>query len=384
MNEFDQAIVEAEESWNISEPLWKGPYEDGITQSMLGSFLNCRERFRVSYVLGLQKPEQFNKAIEYGNMWHVCKEYYDETEDLDYTFQALKDYARELGMTYPLQVDEVAKWYRVCMMQFEIYLKYLKETTSDLGCTIVPIEDAQEIVFKEPYELPDGRVVLLRGKIDSAKWIEFDKKQPGGFREGIALGEEKSKSDNQFDPTKITTHLDFDKQVMMYLIALDLIRSEEGSWGEGWWNDSELYGVYYNVAKRPLSGGKGTIRQRKATKNKPEETLDEYYERLRGIIEENRDEYFAEWLVRVTPKDIERFKAMYLNPILTQVCDWWDWVSADPSNPFREGNSIHWIHPFGCYNPVNEGQTLDTDHYIKTGDTTGLVRAESVFRELAE
>jgi hypothetical protein len=46
------------------DPLWKGPLTDGVTQSMLGDFVACRERFRVKYIEGLQTGEGFNHLLE--------------------------------------------------------------------------------------------------------------------------------------------------------------------------------------------------------------------------------------------------------------------------------------------------------------------------------
>src|SRR5580658_5237243 len=59
-------------------PLWDGPESDtpngGVTQSLLGSFLCCRERFRIKVVEGLQPADSFRRALEFGNLWHCAEE----------------------------------------------------------------------------------------------------------------------------------------------------------------------------------------------------------------------------------------------------------------------------------------------------------------------
>lgn len=112
-----------------AEPLWLGPCAEGpnggVTQSMLQSYLGCRERFRLKYVLGLEPQPRFAKAMEYGNMWHACEEALaalpptwttkmDDPSLAEFTTsdngpvgKALDAYATKLLAKYPMQRDEV-------------------------------------------------------------------------------------------------------------------------------------------------------------------------------------------------------------------------------------------------------------------------------------
>ena len=114
------------------EPLWKGPEEDGVTQSMLGRFLCCRERFRLLVVEGLAEADGFNHRIEYGNMWHVCEEEFasspgnvmkGSSKNQGWENQ-LRKYCQKLCAKYPLAQEQIDKWYNVCKLQFPIYVKY--------------------------------------------------------------------------------------------------------------------------------------------------------------------------------------------------------------------------------------------------------------------
>ena len=62
------------------KPLWSGPMDQGpqggISQSLLGKFLSCRERFRLLVVEGLTDADSFSPRMEYGNLWHCCEEAY--------------------------------------------------------------------------------------------------------------------------------------------------------------------------------------------------------------------------------------------------------------------------------------------------------------------
>lgn len=370
------------------EPLWKGPSSDdpngGITQSMLNQFMVCRERFRIKYVLGLQVPDSFNSRLEYGSLWHACEEGL-AAKDKD-PWARLDLYVGELLKRYPLQQEDVLKWYEICKIQFPIYVDYWAKHSDVVNRQ--PL--LQEEVFNIPYKLPSGRTVRLRGKFDSVDLIDG----------GIWLQENKTKGD--IDPQLLQRQLTFDLQTGVYLVAISELNyagpDTEASIHkaqQGWaifraqkeWRAC-IHGVRYNVIRRPLSGGKGSIRQKK------NQTLEEYYEELGNLIKgatgpewgvlTDEHYYFMRWKVEFKPKDIENFKVKFLNPILEQLCDWWDWVGTLEQDPFDTDGSggVHWQAPYGIYSPLYDGKPTDLDNYLQDGSTVGLTRAESLFREL--
>ena len=56
--------VKLPQSKKRNTPLWKGPTEDGITQSLLSRFLVCRERFRLKVIEGLAPEDRFSHYRE--------------------------------------------------------------------------------------------------------------------------------------------------------------------------------------------------------------------------------------------------------------------------------------------------------------------------------
>lgn len=345
-----------------SEPLWKGPMVDdpmgGITQSMLQKFLICRERFRIQYVLGLQSADDFRLGLEYGNMWHACEESHARC-DPD-PWHLLNLVTLDLCKRYPYKQDTVLHWHEICKLQFPIYIAWWEDHPDELARQPM----FQEKVFSVPYILPDGRKVFLRGKWDQVDSINGD----------IWLKENKSKGELNQDA--IARQLSCDLQSMIYLIALRYHLQQP------------IAGIRYNVIRRPLSGGKGTIKQKKG------QTLNEFYEELKGKMEEatgpewgvEHDEhfFFARWDVPVSDEEITIFRYSVLDPILTQLCDWWEWLAVDIDDPFRGGNTVHWRTPYGLYSPLYgaKGGSQDMEHYLNTGSTVGLHRAETLFREL--
>ena len=361
----------------VRKALWQGPEKDGITFSMLSRFLVCRERFRIACIEGLRPMHQFNHRIEYGQMWHVCEEAHADG-GLDWSRQ-LSAYANGLCRTYPLSQEQIRHWESVCRVQFPLYVEHWKSHPDVKRRTPV----LSEHVFRVPYKLRSGRTVFLRGKWDSVDRVG----------NGFWLQENKTKGN--VDPVKMQRQLSFDLQTMMYMVALN----ECYEWCDkiAFPANTRIEGVRYNVVRRPLSGGKGTIVQKKGSKNVPPETAEEFYGRVAQYIRDEPEHYFQRWNVMITPRDIGRFRVECLNPILETLCDWYDHVvdrytgypHPDPfrspdTDDYREetGRALHWRHPFGVWNALDEGGSTDLDEYILSGNETGLDRVDKLFTEL--
>jgi hypothetical protein len=354
-------------------PLWKGPEEDGITFSLLSRFLVCRERFRLLVVEGLRPAPAFNHRIEFGSMWHVCEEAHADG-GLDWNRQ-LQAYCSHLAQQYPTSRQQVEHWCNVCKVTFPVYVDYWSDHPDTTDRT--PL--LQEQVFDVPYQLPSGRTVRLRGKWDGVDLISQ------GKTAGIYLFETKTKGDVR--EGQIRRQLNMDLQTMLYLVALQTDWAEVMNHVDSLkkWSDlSGPSGIRYNVVRRPLSGGKGTIVQHKPTKSKPfGESAEAFYQRLQGIIAEDPGYYFTRWRSEVSPADVKKFREQCLDPILEQLCLWYDWVVLGKVDPdFMLNVSPTWRHPFGVWNPLDEGGSSDLDEYLENGSEVGLHRTENLFPEL--
>lgn len=354
------------------EPLWMGPEADhergGITFSLLNRFLADKERFRVNYVEGIQSEEGFNHYIEYGQMWHTCEEVNAGGGDWK---QGLVAYTQGLVKQYPTQTTQIKHWFEVCKVQYSIYLEHWASHPSRRNWKTLYAEQ----VFKVKYKIPSGRSVYLRGK-----WDEI------GVLDDKELWFEEHKTKSEVDKQKLARQLTFDLQTMIYVIALQEARTGYGGDQQYDMGARPFKGVRYNVVKRPLSGGAGSIRRHKATKNKPEETWESYYARLDTVLREQLDDtQFCRFEVVVTPGDVRRFKEECLDPLLEHVCDWYNWVGkagltfkGNPGDP----NRVHWTHPFGLRNILDDGGSTELDDYLRTGSMVGLAKTDRIFPEL--
>lgn len=406
-------IAKRTASQKTTEPVWKGPEDSGpqggVTQSLLSGYLACPERFRIATVLGLRPNDQFNKAQEFGNMWHIAEEVFagsgnpivsNPVSDPPW-LRSVRDCARDLANRYPLAIDEVNKWFNVVKIQFPLYMNHWKNHPDQQKR--IPL--MQEVSFRVPYDLPSGRTAWLRGK-----WDSIDLIGPKG-RESVWLTDHKTKGSP--DRRQIERQLTFDIQTMTYLSALNtLFRLSKNGANHGVeiesivptgeyfgnlpldLNRHRIGGIIYNVVRRPLSGGKGSIVQHKPTKSNPAgESAEEYYGRLRDVIAESADDFFMRWKVDISEDDIWNFETQTLIPVLENLCDdyeWWsrcletgysvfsDHLRADTFNHRRR----HYRLPYGVYNVIAEGGSSDLDEYLATGQTVGLRRVDSVFPEL--
>lgn len=374
-----------------TEPLWKGPCDQGscggVTQSMLNWYLFDMERFRIRYILGLKEEDRFSHYKEYGNFWHILEECHAAGMTEDQGREQLLGYVKQLQRRYMTEQKEIVKWYNICIHQFPVYVKHW--TKDKEYKKRVPF--LEEKVFHVPLLLPSGRTVYLKGKFDSVGVY------PKKF---VELQENKSKG--EVEAEVIQQRLNFDLQTMFYVRALQLYLTliPEGST-----LNTLPIRVRYNVVVRPLSGGKHSIKQRKGRgKNLVgAETESEFYKRLQqeieGAVDSNGNNFFFHrWLCDISEQDISRFQVLCLYNVLDNLCDdyeWWQYCHTNEVNPFhtqnrkvyfKEHTRRHYVAPFGLYNPIAEGRGTPYDEFILSNgrSTRGLMRDNNLFPELVE
>lgn len=367
-------------------PVWSGPEDSsdqgGVTQSMLSSFLCCRERFRIRVIDGLRVRDDFNKSLHYGQAWHVCEENHAAGKNWK---EPLKDYMVGLSKKYPMAKEQIEHWYQVCKTQFPIYVKYWEKNNDVKNHT--PL--LQEQTFKIPYTLPySGRVVYLRGKMDSVDVIGRSKQAY------IRLQENKSKGD--VNAELIGRQLTFDLQTMMYMICLKELIKDVDLTQVSHKAGLPVKEVCYNVIRRPLSGGKHSIKQKQG------QSPEEFYAELGARIQQDCDEaarskgkqesfFFIRRKVEVSEQDYKKFKEQCLDPVLEQLCDWYDavtgkeWESGRGYEPNVDRSKYqNYRLPFGVYNSLTEWGSTELDNFLLDGSTVGLERDTNLFPELQD
>ena len=334
-----------------TKPVWEGPCGDGprggITFSLLSRWLTCKERARLLLVKGLKPVDTFNAPIEFGNMWHACEEGLAGGKDW---WDNLRKYTQLVSRTFPMQQEQVSHWYEICNALFPIYQEHWANHKD--VCNRTPL--MQEQTFRVPYHLPSGRVVQLRGKWDSVDLVGIEGEK------SIWLQENKTKT--SIDQLKITRQVGYDLQVMIYLIALKDTLANNCPRD---YNQVRVAGVRYNVIRRSAH-----------------KSADSMLKKVKEDQANNRaDEWFSRWNIEVLEWDIKAFRKNCLDPMLENLCWWWEEVTG-LSHGKHKFPPTHWRHPLGCRNILDEGGSTDLDAYLESGSTAGLRVVDNLFPEL--
>lgn len=363
----------------VEHPLpWAGPSGEGssggVTQSMLGRYLCCKERFRILVIEGLKPRPRFSAPMDFGNLWHSCEEALASGND--YT-TGLENTLNKMLAQYPRDVENVLHWGSVAQELFPVYADYWSEHPDVRNRT--PLLSEQ--VFDVSYTLPSGRVVRLRGKWDSEDLVN------DGKTCDLWLQENKTKS--SIDRPKIMRQLTFDLQTMLYLIALgqdtgiEALEKVKEALGT-----RETRGVRYNVVRRSAH-----------------KTAASMMKKVKEDMDCGRsNEWFDRFNVHVSAQDIKKFKQECLDPVLENLLDdyeWWadcksetdagvGWSPAILWNGERRHLRFshhlprHFRFPFGVYHSVLEGGFGDVDAYMEDGSEAGLQRVTNLFPELQD
>ncbi len=266
--------------------------KDGITQSLLGTWLTCRQK-ALWQLEGWTKPH-VSMALTYGTIIHaVLEKVYGQVQ----TGKLKKPPELKLIQQELKLVEK--KWYvenpRPNKYSIDnLYLSLLiAETTLPIYFDYWRGEDYRSIrwhkleqEFKIPYRLADGRSTFIRGKKD------------GVFgNPSLKLFETKTKSIIEED--NLVDTLWFEMQVNIYLWAMRKVYKKVPS------------GVLYNIIRR-------TGLRRKETESMPN-----YAKRVAEDIEKRPDFYFIRMEVKVGIKEMDQFEKE-LEAMVTDFCDWWD------------------------------------------------------------
>jgi hypothetical protein len=335
------------EQKKYANSLWQGPYQDGLTQSMISYWLRgCPHRFYLKYVLGLSEPMDFNHKIEFGSMFHILLEHYP---DRDAGEDELENYCTKLCATYPTSIDHVKMNQRMAELHFNEYCEHWRQD----GLCSISSEEVFDMVFQDH----ESRPVRIRGKLDD---VVQETSAPAG--EDLWLMEHKTKGDIHED---IGDMVAYNLQSNVYFNIVSMLYPK-------------TQGVIYNLIGRPL-GNKHAPRARKQEKQR--DFLKRVFFDYSGSskvypVAECREDWFLRYRIHMTEEHRERLYSQMIAPILTQICNWWD--DLNYFNPFN--SKLHYLRPLGLldtyFNPKGEYYDL-----IHRGVRTGLVQTV-LFREL--
>jgi hypothetical protein len=273
-------------------------YRDGITQSMLGTFLQCPEMFKNKYILGMQNEyEQDTHAMDFGTYFHECLDHlytaFNQAESKSFFYE-------NLGEIISKTVEDYHDW------QFEKLTANPGGKDSWLNLTIsAGWAEALLPAYFNRYENDFHKLewVALEEILDilytlTKKPIRLRGKQDGIVRKSSGLWLFETKTKGRIDEEAISDKLSIDLQVMVYLWML-------------WKKYDEMpKGVIYNIIRRPQ------------LRRKQNETPQEFVKRCEIDVAERPDFYFLRIEGELYKSDMTKFEKDFYD-ILTQLEKWY-------------------------------------------------------------
>lgn len=380
--------------------MWN-PYTDGVTQSLLRRFLLCRERFRIRYIEGLNKPMQWSQPLEFGSMWHYAD------EEPDNFVKRINDYGLKLTAVYPHNTRQIYECTQLCLQHYYQYMLYKKTLTNNVMATpgsnvqALPSMKLDVVSTEQSFRVPitfvnydyDTVTVPIRGKFDailSVPSLPVDNPE----KNKLILKETKTKG--SIDGEYILDTMSSNLQVMLYLLALRRLHP-----------DCDIQGVIYNVIGRPLG-------DQSAPKRRKDEPYIEYLKRAyytyeysgnkqggssypigkldtnkKPLPSPNHSKWFREFQVTITNAEIDLFDAHTLSPLLREITAWWDSITSEYKGlrvpRLRPFDSLrHYTMPSGIFDNLPRGYKGDDYDLIYKYNPSGYIKDEVWFPELAE
>lgn len=332
MNKPHPSKVAPSPSWTL---------EKGISYSLLSRFINCRERFRLYAVEGMREEFSALDSMNWGTYFHELIELHSKYPNST-PAGIIRRAKKKVSGLPKKQADAV----------FHKYVEHYAECNYNYV--------GQEIEFRVPYVLPNGKKINLVGKTDEIL-LQPDK----------TLWIQENKTKEKINEFKIECGLIDDLQTMMYSTCVQILMKKP------------VTGVVYNVVRKPSSKPKTLPK----TKTRParKETTPEYISRLNEEIDKNPNHYFKRWEIPFPPGHLEAWQKRSFDPLLMQLYRWWESVKHDPFSPWTtpsgEPNLLHWRKPFGVYDNMTTG-VGDFFDYLNRGLSVGVSVGNEPFPEL--
>ena len=316
------------------------PSRDGVTFSLLSTFLDCREKAR----LHLQgwTPRSSSMALTFGSIIHKIDEWVRDdirsgvlrsVPDTDYIKGLIKktetlwfeDNPRHGGK----ELDHLELSLLLAEGVLPQYFKYWYKDFTEIKWELVEGE------FKIPVTPEDKEgnkySTFIRGKIDGS----FSLKKGGPW-----LFETKTKS--RVDEEILSDILPYDMQANIYLSALRRMGNTTPS------------GLLYNIIRRP------------ALRRRNHESLKAFATRVSEDVSMRPDWYFIRMEMSVDGQDINRFE-MELDDLISDFMMWWS------------GKSGHYKNTNHCQNKFGLCPCVGI---CLRNDKSGYFKRKAVFREL--
>ena len=288
------------------------PRIDGVSQSMLGTWFECREKARLTIVKGYQRTHA-SKPLIWGSIGHNMIGYgLNATREKKLKASSAIKYLT--AASQELAKKAKAEWEAKDKPDSAAAMEIAEEACAVLAKTMplywkrwaeADVErkwDFVEEAFKVPFEMPDGKDVYLVGKFDGvftspkAKTSLFETKFKGSI------------------PEHIVDTLPLDLQVSVYMAALYVL------------NRPLPRLATYNIVKRP------------GERRKKDESLQDYADRIAVNAAAEPNHYFNRFEVTFTAQELEAM-GFRVQKTVEEFYHWWKNLDHDTMDPVFNSSS---------------------------------------------
>ncbi len=266
---------------------------DGITQGLLGQFLDCRQKAR--WFLQGYSLKEGNLGLTFGTIAHaVLEKVYGDFQvkriDGPPSDAILRAYLKPIERAWrnensTASIRATEQLELALLLTEQVLPTYFEFWQGDDFRKIK--WDKLERSFGLPFKLRNGRTVTIRGKMD------------GDFHVGSKLWLFETKTKSRIVEENLVDMLPMDRQVQMYMWALRQMTGEVPS------------GVLYNLIRRPQ------LRQKK------DESIRGFAMRCAEDVRERASEYFIRLELCVTEQEMNRWEGE-MDDLITDFINWWE------------------------------------------------------------
>lgn len=279
------------------------PRVHGVTQSLLGAFLTCRQK--AHHILAGWESTGPRGYISFGNSMHAALEagYSALHKGDSWAWAANSALQKEsaalvAGTSGKQETEELELFILKAEALVTEYWRYWGAQDKESAQSWPLVEE----VFNVPFTLKDGNNVPLRGKWDAVTILKDG---------GLWLVEHKTRS--QIQEEDLSSLLAFDFQTLFYLTTLELWLTRVEVQEAYTWATYPVKGAIYNVIRTP--------QLRKSEKKG--ETDQEFITRLQEDVSDRPEHYFKRFELTFPPEVRSHF-AMELRDKLDEFLRWYD------------------------------------------------------------
>ena len=289
---------------------WPGPYEGGVTQSLISKFKECPLRFYLWAALGLEEAGEPEPNLIWGCICHVGLEHL-----IAKPYQRI-EFTPEDWREIHEGIDEyITSDWPMTPITFAPSVKNML-TLYDDSYKAEHGKFETEKKFKVPHTTTSGNVVTLKGKADGIQ-----------VEHGNILVEHKCKGKININQTYLESPLDLQVTVYCHVLGprtviYDLIRIPDTQWSLPPQRQMQRPKNYINSLYEDKQWGDFPIFQKKHL-------------------------WVQQTTINLTDEIIERNMAETVDPIIDQLCEYWEYVSDsnfDWQNP-KHYNKIFYKSP---------------------------------------